>query len=186
MAALRRLRATVAHELFFHYYGEDSEHVEDEARKHGVEHRVVLHGKVCREEALSALRGADISVVITSVSAEERPEDNGMIPAKLYESLGLGNRVLLLAPKNSDARKILDETGCGRSFTATEIDGVASYIDEVIGNRQDVRTSPELYSWPHIAKHLDERLRTIVCDTAKNGLRAAGSSQVLRVKHQVN
>jgi hypothetical protein len=124
-------------------------------------HRVVLHGQVPREEALSALSGSKINAVITSVSDEERLEDNGMIPAKIYESLGMGKYILLLAPKNSDARKVLEETGHGRSFTAAEIDGITCYLNELIVKRQHVQTSAELYSWPHIVDRLDSTLRTI-------------------------
>jgi glycosyltransferase involved in cell wall biosynthesis len=164
MAALQRLKAAAAHNVSFHYYGEDSEHVANEARKHEVMNRVVLHGLVPREEALSALKGCNLAVVITSVSPEQRSEDNGMIPAKIYESLGLGNRILLLAPKNSDAGKIVEETGCGRSFTAAEIDDIASHINEVIDKRRHVETSPELYSWPHLVKRLDRKLRAILCN----------------------
>jgi glycosyltransferase involved in cell wall biosynthesis len=149
----------------FHYYGGDSEHVETEARKHGVMGKVVLHGRVPREEALSALKGCNLAVVITSVLPEERLEDNGMIPAKTYESLGMGNHLLLIAPKNSDARKVLDNTDSGRSFTATEIDEMASYINDVIVKSRHVQTRPELYSWPHLVERLDKSLRTIICKT---------------------
>jgi glycosyltransferase involved in cell wall biosynthesis len=162
MAALQRLKPTDSHKVFFHYYGKDSQYVKDEAHEHGVMNRVVLHGHVSREEALSAVRGCNLSVVITSGSAEERSEDNGMIPAKIYESLGLRSSVLLIAPKNSDARKVLQDTSCGRSFTAAEIDDIASYMNELIVKSRDVQTSPELYSWPHVVKRLDKALRTIL------------------------
>jgi glycosyltransferase involved in cell wall biosynthesis len=173
MAALLRLKSinsAAFQDVFFHYYGRDSDHVENAARELGVADRVVLHGQVPREEALSALRGSNIGVVITSVSGEERSEDNGMIPAKLYESIGLRNRVLLIAPRRSDARRVLDEAGCGRSFAADEIDNIASYIAESVANgAPSTQTAPELYSWPHVVKRLDDALRAILCETRSNG-----------------
>jgi hypothetical protein len=168
MTALQRMKATDAHKVFFHYYGKDSEHVKNVAHERGVMSRVVLHGHVVREEALSALRGCNLAVVITSVSAEERLEDNGMIPAKIYESLGLSNRVLLIAPRNSDARKILEQTGCGRSFAADQIDDIAAYISEGIATRHNTQLSPKLYSWPRAVGRLDGTLRAIICKTTSH------------------
>jgi glycosyltransferase involved in cell wall biosynthesis len=160
MAALYRLKSTDAHEIIFHYYGKSTEHVKSEAQEHGVLHRVILHGAVPREQALSALRGCNLAVVITSALAEGPWEESGMIPAKIYESLGLRNRVLLIAPRNSDARIILEETGLGRSFTADDIEGIVCYINELISKRCNVAASPELYSWPHMAENLDRTLRS--------------------------
>jgi glycosyltransferase involved in cell wall biosynthesis len=171
MAALQRLNSlnsTAFQNLFFHYYGQNSDHVENAAREFGVADRVVLHGKVPRAEAWAALRGSSIAIVITSVSIAGRGEDNGMIPAKLYESIGLRNRVLLIAPRGSDARKVLDEAGTGRSFAADEIDGIASYIAESLTNRSSIQTAPELYSWPHVVKRLDVTLRAVLCKTQSN------------------
>jgi glycosyltransferase involved in cell wall biosynthesis len=172
MAALQRLNSinsAAFQDMGFHYYGKDSEHVENAARGFGVADRVVLHGQVPRAEALAALRGSSIGVVITSVSGEERSEDNGMIPAKLYESIGLRNRVLLIAPRGSDARRVLDKTGCGRSFAADEIDNIASYIAESAANSLSTQTAPELYSWPYVVKRLDKILWTIVCESRSHG-----------------
>jgi glycosyltransferase involved in cell wall biosynthesis len=172
MAALQRLNSinsTNFQNLFFHYYGKDSDHVENAAREFGVADRVVLHGKVPRAEALAALRGSSIAVVITSVSMAERGEDNGMIPAKLYESIGLRNRVLLIAPRGSDARKVLDEAGFGRSFAADEIDNIASYIAESFANGLSTQTTPEPYSWPYVVKRLDDTLRAVLCEPRLNG-----------------
>jgi glycosyltransferase involved in cell wall biosynthesis len=174
MAALHRLTATDGHEILFHYYGKSTEHVKSEAREHGVSDRVILHGHVAREQALSALKGCNLAVVITSTFAEGRSEENGMIPAKIYESLGLRSRVLLIAPRNSDARIVLDETGLGRSFTADEIGGIASYICELIVKNRNVQASPELYSWPYMAKNLNGTLRSILSESDSHGRAANG------------
>jgi glycosyltransferase involved in cell wall biosynthesis len=162
MAALQRLKPTDSHKVFFHYYGKDTQYVKNEAHEHGLTNRVVIHGRVSREEALSAVRGCNLSVVITSGSAQERSEGDGMIPAKIYEALGLRSSVLLIAPEKSNARKVLEDTGCGRSFTAPEVDDIASYIDELIFRRPHVQASPELYSWPEVVKRLAKALQTIL------------------------
>jgi glycosyltransferase involved in cell wall biosynthesis len=162
MAALQRMKQTNAQKVFFHYYGKDSEYVKNVAHEHGIMGRVVVHGHVAREEALSALRGCNLAVVITSVLGEDRLEDNGMIPAKIYESLGLRNCVLLIAPRNSDVRKVLDETGCGRSFAANEIDDITSYISELIAKERHLQTAPEFYSWPRAVERLDDTLRAML------------------------
>ena len=74
----------------FHYYGPQEEHVRASARQFGVLDRVVCHGFVSRAEALSALQGAGIAVVITSVADEGSREDQGTVTSKLFDALGLG------------------------------------------------------------------------------------------------
>ena len=180
MAALQRLNSinsAAFQDVFFHYYGKDSEHVKNAAREFCVVDRVVLHGQVPRAEALAALRGSSMAVVVTSVSMAERAEDNGMIPAKLYESIGLRNRVILIAPRGSDARKVLDETGFGRLFAADEIGNIASYIAESVVNGPSTQTAPERYSWLHVVKRLDDTLRAVLCETRSNGARTGSSAR---------
>src|SRR5262249_874542 len=65
-------------------YGECEAHIREEAVKFGVMDRVVLHGGISRTDALSAVRGANVTVVITSVFAEDTEKDKGIVPGKLF------------------------------------------------------------------------------------------------------
>src|SRR5262249_38367851 len=51
-------------EWYLHYSGDHTRHVQEEANRLGIMNRVKLHGRVPHHEALSAIRGANVAVVI--------------------------------------------------------------------------------------------------------------------------
>jgi glycosyltransferase involved in cell wall biosynthesis len=135
MAALAKFR-TIPNEngkrWFFHYYGDQEDHVRGEAKRYGVEDLVILHGQVPRGHVLSAVRGAHVSVVITSISEEDGLGERGIVPGKIFENLGLGTPILLIAPPESDVGRIVVTTAGGRRFSGSDIDGMASFLRESI------------------------------------------------------
>ena len=162
LAALKRLKKAVnesSNEWYFHYYGGQEDHVREEAVRFGVNDRVVLHGRVPRHEALSAVKGASLTVVIVSIEEQASSEMLGMVPAKIYEAIGLGAPVLLIAPRESDATALLTPTGLVRSFTASQTEEMASFLTEVISGQTPQPKNTELFSWTTISKHLDTLLR---------------------------
>lgn len=165
MAALKRLKETIKDtggDWYFHYYGRHGDHVRDEANRFGVTERVILHGVVPMPQALSAVRGAGVTVVITSVVEEASLEDKGVVTGKLFESLGLGKPCLLIAPPGSDVESIGEETGLIRCFAGSDISGVASFLrDAIQGLAPEVKRCQE-YAWSNIAKRLDSVLRTAI------------------------
>jgi glycosyltransferase involved in cell wall biosynthesis len=163
MAAIRELEAATgdadgAPEWRFHYYGPQGEHVREEAARLGVLPRVVVHGVVPRSEVLSALRGACASVVITLVKEEGTIADLGIVAAKVYEPIGLGTPVLLIAPRESDAARIVEEHGGGRRFCGTDIKGIAAFLRATIHGALPRPVPPPRYAWPTLATHMDEVL----------------------------
>jgi glycosyltransferase involved in cell wall biosynthesis len=163
MAALKRLKDATngkGREWFFHYYGPQENHVCEQAKRFGVIARVMLHGRVPWAEALSAVRGADLSVVITSIDDEATIEEKGIVPAKVFEALGMGTPVLLIAPVDSDARKIAASTGTGGSFTGNQPDKIASFIADAMGGHTAELRNGEAYSWTNIVNKMDSVLRT--------------------------
>ena len=105
MAALERLLKTTDgnnREWFFHYYGRHEDHVLEEARKFGVTEKVISHGWVPQSEALAAVRGAGLTIVISSVDDQATVADKGIMTGKVYEALGLNVPVLVVAPQGSD------------------------------------------------------------------------------------
>src|SRR5439155_3501140 len=80
LAALKHLEENGKSDgWYFHYYGDDA-HVREEAVRLGVVNRVKLHGRVSRSEAISAVRGANIAVVITSVLENASVRVKGWVP----------------------------------------------------------------------------------------------------------
>ncbi len=167
LAALKHLKESVAEnnnrkKWYFHYYGKDVRHVREQAERFKLSDQVVLHGRVSRCEALSAVKGASLAVVIASVEDEGTLADKGIVTGKIFEAIGVGTPVLLIAPKGSDATMTTEATGLVRSFTGTDIRGMASFLSEVVSGKVPEPKNVEMFSWINIAKQLDAVLREII------------------------
>ena len=165
LAALKFLKEfpnEVNNEWYFHYYGLQEDYVRQQAAHYGLTDRVVLHGRVPRREALSAVKGANLALVISSIFEECPLKDKGIIPGKIFEAIGLGTPVLLISPLGSDARDLLARTGLGKSFTGAEIQGMASFLRDVICGEAPQPKSSDICSWTTISKNLDALLRGVV------------------------
>jgi hypothetical protein len=146
-------------DCYFHYYGDHSPYVKQEASKIGIEHRVKLHGLVARDRALAAIKGAKLSVVITSVQDHLSPRMKGWIPAKLFESIAFGSATLLIAPAGGDAEIIAQASGVACRVSGNDVEGIRSFIQQVILGRQFERRNIEDFAWQNIANTLDNHLR---------------------------
>ncbi len=163
MAALARIEAMPAangssHKL--HYYGIRPDHVLSAARKWRVGHRVEYHGSVPRPEALSAERGAAATVVITDVRDTASDAVLGIVTGKLFGAIGMGTPVALITPRGSDAQGVLARAGGGRSFTGSDIDGIARYLWERFTSPRPVPGDASEFSWEHLGRRLDGLLRS--------------------------
>jgi glycosyltransferase involved in cell wall biosynthesis len=147
---------------YFHFYGVEENYVREEADRFGLSDRVVLHGRVPRREALSAIKGASLAVVITSVAQQGSMSDKGIVTAKIYEAIGLGTPVLLITPEGSDATAVTEATGLVKSFTGTDIQGMASFLKDVVGGQTPKPKDLEACSWTTISKNLDAVVRKAI------------------------
>ncbi len=164
LAALQLLRESSqgnAKQWYFHYYGIDETHIREQADRFGLSDRLVLHGRVPREQALSAVKGANLAVVITSVSEDQTLEDKGIVTGKIFEAVGLATPVLLIAPMGSDASALTASTGLVKSFRGSEIQKMASFLGEVVQGQAHQPKNTELFSWTTISKNLDTLLRGV-------------------------
>jgi glycosyltransferase involved in cell wall biosynthesis len=165
MAALKCLKETPKDktgEWYFHYYGEHEDHAREEAKRFGVMEQVILHGRVPRNEALSAVRGAGVAVVISSVVEEVAIEDKGIVPAKVFEALGMGTPILLVAPPGSDIEAIIEATGVGGRCAGSDIDSIVSFLVDAMHCQVPESKDREVYAWTNIVKKLDAILRTVI------------------------
>ncbi len=172
MATLERLQEIMKNgqcgAWFFHYYGGDENHVQEEAQRFGVMERVRLHGSVPRTEALSAVRGANVAVVITSIAEEATMADKGIVPGKMFEILGLGTPMLLVAPPESDVATIAEGTGLARRFTGGDISGMAAYLTDAMGGQAPELRDRETYAWTNIVKKMERVLCTALGLASRN------------------
>jgi glycosyltransferase involved in cell wall biosynthesis len=162
LAALKRLKESMqGHDgqWHFHYYGRQGAHVREEAERFGVTDRVVLHGLVPRAEALAAVKGAGVAVVITSVAEEATITERGIMTGKVFEPLGLGTPILLVAPPGSDVEILAETTGLARRFAGNDVAGIAAFLAATIAGQAFEHKNPDAYAWTTIAKRLDAVLR---------------------------
>ncbi|MDF0666257.1 MAG: glycosyltransferase [Nitrospira sp.] len=165
LAALKCLQESLnkaSEKWYFHYYGVHESHVREQAANYGLTDRTVLHGRVPRREALSAVKGASLAVVISSVYERNLLRDKGIIPAKIFEAIGLGTPVLLIAPPGSDATALLAPTGLVKSFTGPDTQGMVSFLKDVVCGQALQPGNIESCSWTAISKKLDVLLRGVV------------------------
>jgi len=151
-----------------HYFGRHDRHVLEAAQRLGIQSRVILHGDVPHEQALSALRGAAAALIINSVDDTREVPDRTGIPAKIYEAIGLGTPVLAIAPAGSDVEAVVRTAGRGRCFAGNEVEQMASYLLELAEQRLPQKATPEEFDWSHLGLQLDAVLRDVVNDRSSN------------------
>jgi glycosyltransferase involved in cell wall biosynthesis len=165
LAALKLLKESTKdtnNTWYFHYYGTQEHYVRQQAAHYGVTDRVMLHGRVPRREALSAVKGANLALVISSIYEQCPLNDKGIIPAKIFEAIGLGTPILLISPFGSDVRALTAPSGLVTSFTGVEVQGMASFLKDVVGGQARQPKDLESCSWTTISENLDTLLREIV------------------------
>jgi glycosyltransferase involved in cell wall biosynthesis len=145
----------------FHYYGPQSDVVAAAADRYGVSGRVVLHGDVPRCDALAAVAGAGVSVVVTSVAPKATAGDRGIVTGKVFEPLGLGVPVLLIAPPGSDAEAIVRSSACGQRFSGHEAAAIAQWLCDRVAGPISRPLVPTEYGWPSLSRRLDTVLRSV-------------------------
>ncbi len=150
-------------EFIFHYFGGCGDYVEKTAETIGVQSFIQVHGTVSRKTVLSALRGATVNAVITSVKKKSTIAEKGIVTGKIFECMASGRPVLLISPEGSDAVEILGKSRCGESFHGEDIAGIADYILNVKDRKGEI-TPPasDTYSWVGIGKRLDSILRRLI------------------------
>ena len=148
--------------LKFHYFGMQTEYVKSEAVKYNVENQVVLHGLVPRRTVLSAIKNADLVLVVSAVFQNQGVSVKADIPGKIYEPLGSGTPVLLIASEDSVPAKIVKETNSGFAFTGDDIEGLTNFLCEYPDNHRKDSNHAEQYSWSFISQELDETLKETI------------------------
>jgi hypothetical protein len=99
---------------------------ESVARRHGVEAVVEVHDQVPHARAFEMIQKSHLALLLA-------PNLPYQIPAKVYDYLGAGTRILAIAEEGGTA-DLLKETGAGAAFTADDVDGIAAFILEELGH----------------------------------------------------
>lgn len=144
-----------------HYFGADEKHLQIEAMKLGDRGSIICHGNVPRVQVLSAMKGAAAVVVVTSVKPESDVWERGIITGKIFEPINTGTPVLLVAPRLSDARTIIESSDAGCAFVGTEIKEMSFFIKSLCegGKKMEASALSQQYSWSKLSDKLDIILR---------------------------
>lgn len=109
------------------FYGFDDPGLRGLVRTYELETSVSLHGFVPYSQSMAAQHTADVLLFLdwTEVQAE------GVLTGKLFEYLGTGRPILALGVrKDSEAARLIAETGCG--VTLTGEDEIIAYLQNLL------------------------------------------------------
>jgi len=91
------------------FYGPNSDHVGELARRYGLDANVSQHGTVPRREALAAQRRASHLLIFLNMDSSTSHE----LGSKVFEYAGAGRRILSFGPKDSVMRDYVAQRGLG-------------------------------------------------------------------------
>lgn len=84
---------------------------------------VIREGYVEHQRAIEIMRQADVQCLLLS----DVPEAGRVVPAKTFEYLAMGRRILSVGPEG-EVREILDDFPRAESFLPSDISGIADYL----------------------------------------------------------
>ena len=87
---------------------------------------------------------------------------------KIFEAIGLETPVLLIAPVDSDAITITERTGLVKSFTGADVQGMVSFLTDIVRRNIPQPRNIELCSWTTISNSLDTVLRRSMIPIVSN------------------
>lgn len=158
--ALARIKNYTVNDWNFHYYGKHGKHIEEMSIKYNLNDKIVDHGLVPKEKALQAAKSADIFTVISSVYPETTTENKIMVTGKIFDALGAGTPILLIAPPGSDPEKIMGNRGV--RFSGDQIEEMAEYLRSVIENGIERNTPAYEYEWSRLADRYNDIVQNLV------------------------
>lgn len=155
--------------FFFHYYGPNVDYVRSVAKRYKCDKHVVLHGNVPRAECLSAIKGSGVAIVIVSEINSTDLGERGVVTGKIFEPIGLGTPIMVVAPSGFDVEQIVETTGNGAVFPPHEIVAMADFIVARMEGVELQKGHPEIYGWENIGVQMDRMLRDVIKGAASNG-----------------
>lgn len=131
MEAVELLKDRDDFELHIVGTGSEIGELESFVARHGLQDRVVFHGRHPVEEMPSFYRMADVCVLTLHVPGA--PWISSTLPSRLQGYMAAGKPVL--AAIDGSAADVIAESGCGASVSATDSAGLAELMADFIDNR---------------------------------------------------
>lgn len=171
MAAMLNDRSDAATALRLHIAGPlESSHrkrMHEEIASAGLTSIVNIHGVLPRTQALELLSRAHVALVL----AQDQPM---CVPAKLYESVGLGVPTLVIAEGSSAAACEARRIGA-MTVDGGDVDGIRAVLEDMVSGRIPTRIEPKApISYEDLAVQMDRLLQDATAADTKqaraNGL----------------
>jgi ABC-type hemin transport system ATPase subunit len=113
---------------------------------------VKIHGQLPRAQALELLSRSHLALVL----AQDQPM---CVPAKVYESVGLGVPTLVIAEKTGAAAAEARRIGA-MSLDGSDVDGMKSLLKDMLSGRLPTTIAPATpVSYADLAVEMDRLLR---------------------------
>jgi glycosyltransferase involved in cell wall biosynthesis len=126
--------------------------LQDDITAAGLSSLVKFHGLLPREQALELLNRSHLALVL----AQDQPM---CVPAKLYESVGLGIPTLVIAEETSAAACEARRIGA-MTLDAADVEGLRSLLDDMLAGRIPTKIEPKApISYANLAPQWDRLLR---------------------------
>lgn len=160
MGQVNRSGLAQAQQLRLLYLGPHGEAVRKAAEVYGALAWVDICGRVPRLDVYAAMKGALAVAVITSVERTASSEVDSILTGKLFEAMGCAAPVLLVAPEDSEADRVVTETRTGQAFVGADIEHMAAWLRlRMAGKREAAEPEIQAYAWPELARRVDRLLR---------------------------
>jgi hypothetical protein len=137
---------------------------EDDIAVAGLGSVVNIHGLLPRAQALELLNRSHLSLVL----AQGQPMQ---VPAKLYESVGLGIPTLVIAEATSAAAGEARRIGA-MTVDGADVEGLRSVLEDMLAGRIPMKIEAKTpISYEHLAEEWDQFLRdSVILKPARDGV----------------
>ncbi|MGZ5127587.1 MAG: glycosyltransferase [Burkholderiales bacterium] len=133
------------------------EQMHDAIAAAGLTSQVRIHGVLPRAQALELLSRSHVALVL----AQDQPM---CVPAKVYESLGLGVPTLVIAEEGSASAREARRIGA-MTLDGGDVDGMRLLLEDMLAGRIPTRIEPLTpISYEELAVQMDRLLRGSVAD----------------------
>jgi glycosyltransferase involved in cell wall biosynthesis len=122
------------------------------ARRYGLEDVVEVIDRVPYPDAVRIMKRSHLLLMLA-------PERHRLVvPAKLFDYLGSGSAIVAIAESGATS-DLMAELGCGRCFSASDVEGLADYLASLLSESAFTRlqTDPASFS-RYGARYVTERL----------------------------
>ncbi len=146
----------------FRYYGTHSSYVNEKIAEYGLNDKAVAYDAIPRPDALSAMAGAGLNIVITAVAEHGTDAEKGIVTSKIFDAIGLGVPILLIAPMDSDAEDTLSGSRFGQTCRGNDHDGITRYLVKCIETESSDCIKSTAYSWDQLIVLFENALENAI------------------------